>query len=75
MSLSLATTIGIYSGIGLLGGFTIDRPIYGISYGITSAVMTVAFRALFGPTGYYLMTKTQVITFIAKIGEFLEERS
>jgi hypothetical protein len=66
--LSLSTTVAAYGGIGFLGGAVINRPVYGIGYGISSALMAIALGVLFGPTGYYACLGLQTIHFVAKVG-------
>lgn len=72
--LAVSTTIGVYASLGLLGGFTFNRPVYGVSYGISAGIMTIALGALFGPVGYYLSIGMQVITLIAKAGNLAREQ-
>lgn len=71
--LSLTATTGVYAALGLLGGFAINRPAYGVGYGIGSAIMTIAMGILFGPTGYYVSIGIQIIVLVAKVAKIAEE--
>lgn len=46
--------VGISSGIGLLGGLAIDRPGYGVGYGLGASTITLVASAVFGTVGYYV---------------------
>ena len=65
----------VITGVGFLGGLAIERPAYGVGYGLSNAVMTVVLGTLFGSAGYYVSIGIQTLVLTANIGRFAQAHS
>lgn len=74
MVLSRVATFCIFTGIGLVGGHVINKPVYGAARGGACAVVTVALEALFGPKGYYASIALLSLWQLSQIGQWAQEQ-